>query len=130
MEEKAKKPLTAYSGNYRELFYTYDSDGKYDREVRLHDDSDKLFINQTWEVFDERIEEARRKVHAGKASPIVFYMEKDLLDPLSLSMQVGMSLLRVKRHLKPRIFRRLSEEILKRYADAFNISVEQLKNVD
>jgi hypothetical protein len=37
---------------------------------------------------------------------------------------------RVKRHLKPTVFKSLSDSILKKYADAFNISIEELKNVD
>jgi hypothetical protein len=46
-----------------------------------------------------------------------------------LSMMAGISLWRVKRHLKPRVFKRLSEKTLQKYAEAFNISIEELKNV-
>ncbi|MFH1159921.1 MAG: hypothetical protein V1733_03115 [bacterium] len=130
MEEKQKKPQMEYSGKFRELFYEYNSDGTYDKEVRLHDDSDKLFINQAWEVFDERTEEARQKVYAGKVSPIVYYMERDLMDPLGLAMQAGISLWRVKRHLKPGVFKRLNDETLQKYANVFSISVDQLKKIE
>lgn len=130
MEKEEKKLQTEYSGNYREMFYSYDKDGKYDKEPRLHDDSDKLFINQFWEVAEERIQEARKKVLTGKASPIVFYMEKTLLDPLSLSMQVGISVFRVKMHFKPSVFKRLNDSTRQKYATAFSIPVDQLNQVD
>jgi hypothetical protein len=35
----------------------------------------------------------------------------------------------VKRHAKPKIFKTLSESVLKKYADAFGISVDELKTL-
>ena len=34
---------------------------------------------------------------------------------------------RVKRHFKPRVFKKLSAKVLQKYADAFEISVAELK---
>jgi hypothetical protein len=36
----------------------------------------------------------------------------------------------VKRHLKPEVFRNLSDKKLARYAGVFDISVEELKNMN
>jgi len=116
-------------GQSRELLYTYDEDGKYHRTIGYHGEPDRVILQQAWDHFGERIEDARKQVIAGKASPIVYYMEKTLADPLNLSMMAGISLWRVKWHLKPGVFKRLNEKTLKKYADAFNISVDQLKNV-
>ena len=117
-------------GHNKELFYSCDKDGKYDKEVRFHDDSDRIFIEQFWDVQHARIEKARQKVLAGEKSPIFYYMEKNLLDPMNLGMQAKISLWRVKRHLKPRVFKRLSEETLAKYTVAFRITIEQLKNIE
>jgi hypothetical protein len=117
-------------GQSRELLYTYDKDGHYQRTVGYHNESERVILQQAWDHFNERIEEARQRVLAGKASPIVYYMEKNLADPLNLSMMAGISLWRVKWHLKPGVFKRLKEKTLKKYADAFGISVEQLKKVE
>ena len=65
---------------------------------------------------------------SGKVSPVVYYMEKNLLDPLNLSMMAGIDVWRVKWHFRPGVFKRLPNKILQKYADAFNISVDQLKN--
>jgi hypothetical protein len=35
---------------------------------------------------------------------------------------------RVKRHRKPSVFKRLSNKVLSKYAEAFEISIEELKN--
>ena len=73
---------------------------------------------------------AKDQVLAGKVSPVVYYMEKNLLDPLSLSMLSGISLWRVKRHFKPFVFKRLREKTLLKYAATFNISLDKLKKVE
>jgi len=116
-------------GKSRELLYSYDDKGQYGRTVGFHGETDRVILQQAWDLFNDRIEEARQKVLAGKVSPIVYYMEKSLADPMNLSMMAGISLWRVKWHFKPGVFKRLSEQTLKKYADAFNISVDQLKNV-
>ncbi len=117
-------------GQYRELSYSYDERGEFEKTVGFHGEADRVILQQAWDLFNERIEEARQKVLAGKVSPVVYYMEKNLLDPMNLSMMAGISLWRVKWHARPGVFKRLSETTLKKYADAFNISVEQLKKVE
>ena len=78
----------------------------------------------------QRIKEARLKVLAGKVSPVVYYMEKILADPMNLSMMAGIPIWTVKLHFKPWFFKRMGEKNMKKYAEAFNITVEQIKNVE
>ena len=117
-------------GQSKELFYYYQEGGAYDKKVGFHPEYDAIILQQAWDLFKERIEAARKRVLAGETSPVVYYMEKNLLDPLNLSMMSGISIWRVKRHFKPRIFQRLNEKTLKKYATTFNINIEQLKKVE
>jgi hypothetical protein len=118
-------------GKYREMLYSYSQDsGSFEKNVGFHGEPDRVILQQAWDLFAERIEEARQKVLAGKASPVVYYMEKNLLDPMNLSMMAGIAIWRVKWHFKPSVFRRLSERTLLKYAGAFNITVDQLKKVE
>jgi hypothetical protein len=117
-------------GKSRELFYYYDENGNFTQKVGYHGEPDSVILQQAWDLFADRTEEARQKVLAGKASPIVYYMEKIITDPMNLSMMAGVALWKVKLHLKPYFFKRLSEKTLKKYADTFNITVEQLKKVE
>lgn len=117
-------------GQYRELSYSYEEGGKFETTVGFHGEADRLILQQAWDLFNERITEAKNKVLVGKASPVVYYMEKNLLDPMNLSMMAGISVWRVKLHFKPSFFRRLSAATMKKYADAFNITVDQLKNIE
>jgi hypothetical protein len=117
-------------GQHRELLYSDYADGKFERSVGYHGEADRIPLQQGWDMVNERIEDARRKVIAGEASPICYYMEKMMVTPLDLSMHAGIMFWRVKRHLKPKVFNRLSEKTLKKYAEVFNVTIDQLKKVD
>ena len=129
--EENKNPVYTNKdhGQHRELLYDYKDGGEFEKNIGFHGEPDRVSLQQAWEVFDERISEAKNRVLAGKASPIVYYMEKNLLDPLNLSMMAGIAVWRVKWHLKPGVFKRLKRSTLEKYATAFNISVDELSNV-
>lgn len=117
-------------GQYRELLYSYNENGNFEKTVGYHGEPDRVILQQAWDLFNERIEDARQKVLAGKASPVVYYMEKILADPMGLSMMAGIPIWKVKLHFKPWFFNRLSDKTLGKYAEAFNITVAQLKKVE
>jgi hypothetical protein len=76
----------------------------------------------------ERIEMALQKIANNEASPILYYQEINRMDLETLVSYVGKWKFFVKRHLKPKGFKNLSERTLKKYADIFDISVDELKN--
>jgi hypothetical protein len=67
-------------------------------------------------------------VIAGKLSPLAYYMEKNQMDVPMLSQYSGIRKWRVKKHLIPKGFMKLSANDLDRYSKALNISIEELKN--
>ena len=117
-------------GKYREMLYSYDENRQFNKTVGFHGEPDRVILQQAWDLFNERIEEARQKVLAGKASPVVYYMEKILTDPMNLSMMAGIPIWKVKLHFKPWFFKRMGEANMKKYAEAFNITVDQLTKVE
>lgn len=62
----------------------------------------------------------------GIASPIQYFMVKNRMDLPTLAAQAGIMRFRVKRHLKMKYFKRLNDKTLQRYADAFNIDINDL----
>ena len=54
-------------------------------------------------------------------------MYKNRMDLPTLCSGVGMFSFRVKRHLKMKHFKKLNDEILKRYSNLFDISLKELK---
>ncbi len=71
--------------------------------------------------------ECLERIKRGEDSPIAFYMYENRMDLPTLASAVGMFQFRVKRHLKMSVFKRMSDALLKRYADAFSISLSALK---
>jgi len=87
-------------------------------------------MQQAWDNINEKIEAVRQKVLTGKLSPIAFYMEKQIMDTGLLAKYMGLWRWKVKRHLKPKYFNRLSDDILQRYAEIFDLTSAELKNID
>lgn len=115
-------------GKSRFLMYHYEQGKEFTHEAEYRNQYNQAMAQQAWDLFQERIEQAKTLVQQGKASPILYFMEKALLNPRDLSMHVGLPLFRVKRHLKSNVFSRLSDAILARYASAFDITPYELKH--
>ncbi|RKS96888.1 hypothetical protein [Chryseobacterium defluvii] len=118
------------SANMTEVLYVTDENDNYTTANSIGWEAKKAALEESMELIHERIEEARQAVANNKVSPIIYFMELNKMDLSVLSAYVGMWQWRVKRHTKPKIFKTLSENVLKKYADAFGISVDELKNFD
>ncbi|MDV7696338.1 hypothetical protein N6B72_05335 [Chryseobacterium soli] len=118
------------SANMTEVLYVTDENDNYTTANSVGWEAKKLALNESLDLINERIQEARQNVADHIASPIIYFMELNKMDLGVLSSYVGMWQWRVKRHAKPKVFKTLSESVLKKYADAFDISVDELKNFD
>lgn len=118
------------SANMTEVVYVTDENDNYTTANSIGWEAKKLALDESMALINERIEEARKNVANNKVSPVIYFMELNKMDLGVLSSYVGMWQWRVKRHTKPKIFKTLSNTVLKKYADAFGITVEELKNFD
>lgn len=116
------------SANMTEVLYVTDENDNYTTANSIGWNAKKAALDESMELINERIEEARQNVADHKVSPVIYFMELNKMDLQVLAAYVGMWQWRVKRHTKPKIFNTLSESVLKRYADAFGISVDELKS--
>jgi len=73
-------------------------------------------------------QECLKEIKQGISSPIKYFMYKNRMDLVTLSSAVGMFCFRVKRHLQMKHFKKLSNKILKKYAEALCINIEDLKD--
>lgn len=112
----------------REVCYVKNEEGKYETDLSIGWEAKKDALDQTWLNIESRIDEARVKVIEGKSSPVLYFMELRLMDFSVLGGYTGFWKWQIKRHLKPAVFAKLSDQKLKRYADAFEIDVDKLKN--
>ena len=116
--------------NIKDMVYAVDENGKYTTELSSGWEPKSIALDNAIQEIEERTEAAKKRFLNGEASPIEYYMEMHKMDVLILSSYVGMWQWRVKRHLKPSVFQKLSAKNLQKYADVFDISVEDLKQID
>jgi hypothetical protein len=112
----------------RELCYVKNEEGKYETALSKGWDIKKEALDSAWIEVNDRVEEARKAVAAGEKSPIYYFMELSLMDVGVLSGYTGFFSFFIKRHLRPSVFKNLSDTKLEKYARAFDITVEELKN--
>lgn len=117
-------------GKFREPVYSVDDKGNYTTVKSVGWDPKNAVMQQAWDNINERVEEVRQKVLDGKLSPIAYYMEKHIMDTSLLAKYLNIWKWKVKRHLKPKYFNRLNNELIKRYADVFDLSSAELKDID
>ena len=114
--------------NMKELVYATDENGSYTTALSTGWEPKTIALSNSIDEINERIAMAKEQVKSGEVSPIVYFMEFSKMDIGVLSSYVGMWQWRVKRHFKPTVFAKLSDKILQKYAETFNISVEELRN--
>jgi len=113
----------------KELCYAVDDSGKYTTALSEGWKIKAEALNVAWEDVEARILAARQKVLNNEASPLLFFMELKLMDVPIVSAYTGFWKWQVKKHLKPSGFRKLSDEKLQKYAEVFEITVEEIKNM-
>jgi len=117
-------------GKFREPVYSLDEDGNYTTVKSVGWDPKNAVMQQAWDHINEKVEETKQKVINGQLSPIAYYMEKNIMDVTLLSKYMGLWKWTVKKHLKPKHFNKLSENLIAQYADIFNITPGQLKDIN
>ncbi len=112
----------------KELVYATDEKGNYTTALSTGWEPKTIALTNSIEEINNRIIAAKEQVKNGEISPIGYYMELHKMDLAVLSSYAGLWKWRVKRHFNPKTFSGLSEKILQKYAKAFSITVEELKN--
>ena len=116
--------------NVRELCYATDANGEYTTVLSEGWEPKTIALANSIQDIEERIALAKKDVQSGKISSLVYFMESNRMDLAILSSYVGMWKWRVKRHFKPNVFDKLSNKVLAKYAEVFEITPEELKNFE
>jgi hypothetical protein len=114
--------------NMKELVYATDEKGNYTTALSTGWEPKSIALSNSIDEISNRIALAKEQVANNQASPILYFMELSRMDIAILASYVGMWQWRVKRHCKPKVFDRLSDSILSKYAESFNVTLEELKS--
>lgn len=112
----------------KELSYAVDESGQYTTGLSTGWSVKVDALNVAWEDIEKRVAEAKRKVENKEASPLLYFLELKLMELPILASYTGFWKWQIKRHLKPSVFKKLSDKKLQKYADVFEISLDELKN--
>lgn len=112
----------------KELVYATDEKGNYTTALSTGWEPKTIALSNSIEEINNRITAAKEQVRNGEISPIGYFMELHKMDIAVLSSYAGLWKWRVKRHFNPKVFSGLSDKILQKYAKAFSISIDELKN--
>jgi hypothetical protein len=129
-KEDVPQDISSLGKITKEVCYATDPSGKYTTELSRGWDIKISALDTAWQDIKDRVAFARELVLKDKASPILFFMEKGLMDTGIVAAYTGFWKWQVKRHLKPAVFKKLSDKKLQRYAEIFNVSIEDLKSMN
>lgn len=128
-KEDVPQDLSSLGKITNEVCYAVDGSGKYVKELSRGWEVKIKALDVAWDDIEIRMAAAKEKVIKKEASPLLFFMERALMDVAILAGYTGFWKFEIKRHLRPEVFERLSEAKLKRYATVFNVSIQNLKSM-
>ncbi len=113
----------------KEVCYATDDSGKYTTQLSQGWEVKAGALDIAWQDIAERVAAAKEKVLRGEASPLLYFMELKLMDVAVLAGYTGLWKWQVRRHLRPAVFKRLSERTLQRYAEVFEVTIPDLNSL-
>jgi len=128
-KEDVPQDLSSLGKITKEICYATDASGKYTTELSKGWEVKMSALDVAWQDIGERVAAARAKVLKQEASPLLFFMELKLMDVGVLAAYTGFWKWQVRRHLRPAVFKKLSDRRLRRYAEVFDISIDDLNTL-
>ncbi len=128
IKEVPQDNIKTFKGFGTKAMYAVDENGQYTRTPTSGWEVEEVVLRDVVDDFAKLAEEAKSRAIKGETSPIEYFMNKYFMDLPALAAGMGLTQWRVKRHFNPKVFNKLNNEMLQKYADFFNLDVEELKN--
>ena len=112
----------------KEICYVKNSEGKYEPDLSSGWSVKIAALDNAWDDINEQVAAAKKAIRQGEKSPIYYYFVKTLIDFQVLSGYTGFWKYSIKKHMTPSGFKKLSDKKLAKYAQAFDITIDQLVN--
>ncbi len=113
----------------RKAMYARDAQGRIVIAPSCGWEAEEIVTRQAVDALQVQAEAARAKVEAGLASPLEYWMYARRMDVGLLAQTSGFWQWRVRRHLRPEYFARLSDRQIARYADALGVTAQALRTL-
>ena len=129
-KEVPQDDIKTFKGFGTKAMYAVDENGQYTRIPTSGWEVEEVVLRDVVDDFARLTLEAKSRVIKGETSPIEYYMNKYFMDLPALAAGMGLAKWRVKRHFNPKVFAKLNDKLLQRYADFFNMDVADIKNIE
>lgn len=117
-------------GKLAKLYYATDKEGHYLKVNSIGWEPETVAMQQAWDVVNDDVQQALKKIFAGEASPLLYYIKKSIMTNAMVASYAGTFTFMVGLHTKPFFFKRLSRKMLEKYAYTFQISVDELVDTE
>jgi hypothetical protein len=128
-KEDIPQDTGAFGKITKEVQYATDAAGNYTTDLSKGWEVKNSANDAAWQDIEERVRIARERVLKKEASPLLYFMELKLMDVKVLAGYTGFYTWQVRRHMKPAVFKKLSDRRLQRYAEVFEVKVDDLKTM-
>jgi len=119
---------TTYQGQ-KKLIYAVDESGHYQGVKSSGWEVESFATQMAVDDLQEQTEEALSQAQQGKVSPLAYHMLRLRFDISSLSQTTGFFQWQIKRHLTPKIFKKLSASKLNNYCDVMKLTLAELTSL-
>ncbi|WP_437882508.1 hypothetical protein [Pseudomonas sp. LRF_L74] len=126
LDEVPQDPDSAYGGHSK-LLYAVDDGGHYQGAQSAGWEPESYATHLAVAELHAQEAEAEAGWRSGELSPLKCLMYRYRMDELALSQITGLWQWRVRRHFRPAVYRRLGASVLARYAEAFGLTVDELR---
>lgn len=116
-------------GGHRKALYARDSQGRMVIAPSRGWEAEEIVTSHAVEALQAQADAARARVAAGLASPLEYWMYARRMDVGLLAQSTGFWRWRVRRHLRPDVFSKLSAAAVQRYADALGLPADVLRQL-
>ena len=116
-------------GGHKKLLYATNEDGGLEGVQSFGWEVETYATVSAVEALEAQRDAALARGRAGITSPLEYHMFAKRMDMATLTSATGYGAWRVKRHLKPHIFNKLTDAKLKPYCEAMDILPEELRRL-
>jgi hypothetical protein len=124
-DEVPQQNAKAFMGHSK-LLYAQDENGNYVRAPSSGWEAEEIVLDQAIAEYEHLAADAWQRARQGHGSVLEYHMYRERMDLVLLAQSTGYFKWRVRRHLKPGAFRKLSDKRRQRYAEALGKTPEQL----
>jgi hypothetical protein len=116
-------------GSHRKALYAKDADGKMVIVPSRGSEVDETVTMQAVDRMNALAADAKARALAGQTAPLEYWMYARRMDVALLSQVSGIWQWRIRRHLQPQRFNKLSTKLLESYAEALGLTADQIQKL-